>query len=226
VRQSFHEELGQLEATLQEEAELVRRSVRGVITVLLERDAELADEVIAFDKEVDRHYLAVERGVESLLARQTPVAVDLRLVLAMLHINLHLERAADLCVNVAKLAKLAGDIDGDPTILPVFQEMGERAEMMITVAMTAFADRDLAAAESLTELDDLIDRANRRLMRRVLEAGADEATREWGLSMIVISRCLERVGDNAVDIGEQVAYLITGEMREFGDASDIDVGAD
>ena len=83
------------------------RSLRGAMNALRERDAELADEVIAFDDEVDARYLALEQGIESLLARQTPVAVDLRLVLAILHINLHLERMADLCVTISKLVKLA-----------------------------------------------------------------------------------------------------------------------
>jgi phosphate transport system protein len=226
MRATFQEELDALEATLQEEAELVLRSLRGALNALREQDAELADEVIAFDDEVDARYLALEQGIESLLARQTPVAVDLRLVLAMLHINLHLERMADLCVTVVKLTKLAKGLQGDPSILASFEEMGARAEEMIGVAMLSFAQRDLAGAESLVDLDELIDRANRRLVRHVLEVGGDEEMREWGLRMIVISRCLERVGDHAVDVGEQVAYLITGELREFSDASHPIAGMD
>lgn len=222
LRASFREELDALEATLQEEAELVLRSLRGALTALRDQDEGLADEVIAFDDEVDARYLALEQGIESLLARQTPVAVDLRLVLAILHSNLHLERMADLCVTTAKLMKLAGDYEGDPQVLESFDEMGLRAEEMVGVAMRALAERDLAAAESLVELDELIDRSNRRLVRHVLAVGGDEVRREWGLRMIVISRCLERFGDHTVDIGEQVAYLVTGELREFSDASHAD----
>ena len=218
-RASFQEELHSLEATLQEESGLVLRSLRGAMSALREQDEQLADEVIAFDDEVDARYLALEQGIESLLARQTPVAVDLRLVLAILHCNLHLERMADLCVTISKLTKLAGAFEGDAQVLESFEEMGLRAEEMVGVAMRALAERDLAAAESLVELDELIDRANRRLVRHVLALGGDEAQREWGLRMIVISRCLERFGDHTVDIGEQVAYLITGELREFSDAS-------
>ena len=219
MRITFQEELDQLEASLQEESELVLRSLRGAMTALRSKDAELADEVIAFDDEVDARYLAHEQGIESLLARQTPVAVDLRLVLAMLHINLHLERMADLCVTIAKLMKLAQNLEADAQVLESFDEMGLRAEEMVMVAMRALAERDLAAAESLVDLDELIDRANRRLVRHVLAVGGDEAQREWGLRMLFISRCLERFGDHAVDIGEQTAYLITGELREFSDAS-------
>ena len=228
MRETFHEELGHLEAMLQEEAQLVQRALRGTLAALRDQDAGLADEVIAFDDDVDARYLAVAQGIESLLARQTPVAVDLRLVLAMLHINLHLERAADLCTTVAKLMKLARGIEGDNQVMTSFQEMGERADEMLTVAMRSLTERDLAAAASLVDLDELIDRDNRRLLRHVISSGGDEAKREWGLRMIVISRCLERIGDHTVDIGEQVAYLVTGDLREFSDAShadDDEVGA-
>ena len=149
------------------------------------------------------------------------MAVDLRLVLAILHINLHLERMADLCVTISKLTKLARGFEGDPQVLESFEEMGLRAEEMVGVAMRSLVERDLAAAESLVDLDELIDRANRRLVRHVLAVGGDETKREWGLRMIVISRCLERFGDHTVDIGEQVAYLVTGELREFSDASHV-----
>jgi phosphate transport system protein len=219
MRVTFQEELDQLEATLQEEGQLVLRVLRGALNALGQRDVELADDVIAFDDDVDRHYLQIEEGIESLLARQTPVAIDLRLVLAMLHTNLHLERMADYCVTIAKLTKLVADVEGDPMLLQSLEEMGERAEEMIRVALDAFADRDLAAAESLVDLDELIDRSNRRFVDRVLEIVGDPGMREWVLRMVLVSRTLERIGDHAVDIGEQTAYLLTAEFREFTDAS-------
>ena len=215
----MQQELDQLQAALQEEGDLALRAVRGSINALRDSDPELADEVIAFDDEVDAVYLSIEQGIESLLARQTPVAVDLRLVLAMLHSNLHLERMADLCVTVAKLTKLAHGLPPDETLIEAFDDMGTRAEEMIRVALDAFTNQDVEAAESLVELDELIDNTNRRLVKYVLELGGDPERREWGLRMIIVSRCLERIGDHAVDIGEQVAYLVTGEFREFTDAS-------
>jgi phosphate transport system protein len=175
--------------------------------------------VIAFDDEVDQAYIAIEGGIQSLLARQTPVAVDLRLVLAMLHINLHLERMADYCVTIAKLLKLAAGLPGEPALVEGFEEMGSRAEEMIRVAMDSFAARDAARAESLVDLDEMIDRANRRTVEHVLELAAKPEHREWGMRMLLVSRCLERIGDHAVDIGEQTAYLVTAEFREFTDAS-------
>jgi phosphate transport system protein len=219
VRVTFQEELDQLEAGLQEEGSLVLRVLRGALNALAQRDVELADDVIAFDDDVDRLYLQIEEGVQSLLARQTPVATDLRLVLALLHANLHLERMADYAVTIAKLTKLAADVEGDPMLVQTLQEMGDRAEEMTRVALDAFANRDLAAAESLVDLDELIDRSNRRFVERVLEVGAEPGTLEWVLRMVIVSRTLERIGDHAVDIGEQTAYLLTAEFREFTDAS-------
>jgi phosphate transport system protein len=219
LRSTFQDELDLLEATLQEEGSLVLRALRGAINALEQRDAELADEVIAFDDDVDERYLQIEEGVQSLLARQTPVASDLRLVLAILHVNLHLERMADYCVTIAKLSKLVPEVDPGPRFVEGFEEMGSRCEEMIKVALDSFGNRDLEGAESLVDLDELVDRANRRIVERVLELGEDPAMREYGLRMVVVSRALERIGDHAVDIGEQTAYLLTAEFREFTDAS-------
>jgi phosphate transport system protein len=219
VRVTFQEELDQLEASLQEEGALVLRVLRGALNALAQRDVELADEVIAFDDDVDRRYVEIEEAIQSLLARQTPVATDLRLVLAMLHMNLHLERMADYCVTIAKLTKLVADVEGDPTLVQSLEEMGERAEEMIRVALDSFANRDLDGAESLVDLDELIDRSNRRFVERVVEIVAEPGLREWVLRMVIVSRAIERIGDHAVDIGEQTAFLLTAEFREFTDAS-------
>jgi phosphate transport system protein len=219
LRLTLQEELDALEASLQEEGDLVLRSLRAALNALEAADVELADEVIAFDDDVDERYLAIEEGIQSLLARQTPVASDLRLVLAMLHVNLHLERMADYCVTVAKLVKLSSGLEGEPRLVEGFEEAGQRAEQMIRVALDSFAHRDTERAESLVVLDELIDRTNRRTVERVLDLAGDRSLREWGMRMLMVSRCLERIGDHAVDIGEQTAFLVSGAFREFTDAS-------
>ena len=220
MRVTFTEELQQLEASLHEEGDLVLRALRSALNALARGDEELADEVIRFDDEVDSRYVAIEEGVQSLLARQTPVAADLRFVLAVLRVNLHLERMADYCVTVAKLTKLMGKLNvSEGSIAQSIEDMGQRAEQMIRVAMDSFAARDADKAQTLVELDELIDRANRNATEDVLSLGDSPEEREYGLRMLVVSRCVERIGDHAVDIGEQVAYLVTGEFREFTDAS-------
>ena len=219
MRISFTESLDRTEATMQEEGELVLRALRGALNALWERDRELADEVIAFDDDIDSAYAGIQENIQALLAQQTPVATDLRLVLALLHTNLHLERMGDYCVTIAKLTKLASGAQPDPELVDAFSDMGARAEGMIRVALDSFSNRDVGQATTLVELDELIDRANRRVVEQVFALQPYPEQLEWGLRMITVSRCLERIGDHAVDIGEQVAYLVTGEFREFTDAS-------
>ena len=173
MRATLQEELDTLQSTLLEEGELVLRALRGSMEALENRDPELADEVIAFDDEVDRQYIGIEENIASLLARQAPAAGDLRLVLAMLHTNLHLERMADYCVTIAKLTKLVYGITPDQRLIVAFQEMGARDEEMIRAALDSFANRDVAVAESLVELDELVDRGNRRVMGHVLALGSN-----------------------------------------------------
>ena len=195
------------------------RSLRGALNALESQDVELADEVIAFDDEVDDRYHGLEKRIEQLLARQTPVATDLRLVLAVLHSNMHLERIGDQCVTIAKLTKLTSHLETKRSLIEGFEEMGWRAEEMLRVAMEGFANRDVVAARSLSDLDELIDRGNRSITKQVLALAGEPGLQEWGMRMIVVSRCLERIGDNAVDIGEQTEYLVTGDFQEFTDAS-------
>jgi len=190
-----------------------------VSSTLRTQDVELCDEVIAFDDEVDDRYLATEKQVEMVLARQTPVATDLRLVLALLHNALHLERMGDQCVTIAKLTKLSSHLGTKQAVMESLVDMGERCAEMVKVSLTAFAERDVQQARELHQLDELIDRANRQVFGEVLGYVHDSEALEWGMRQITVSRCFERIGDNAVDIGEQTAFLVTGELAEFTDAS-------
>jgi phosphate transport system protein len=219
MRIELQRELDSLEAGFQEAGEIVVRAIRGVTDALRTQDVELCDEVIAFDDEIDSRYMTIERNVELVLARQTPVATDLRLVLAILHSGLHLERVGDQCVTIAKLTKLSAHLGMQQAVIESLVEMGERSSEMIKVSLTAFAERDVVQARELHQLDELIDRANRQVFHEVLRYVHDPEALEWGMRQITVSRCFERIGDNAVDIGEQTAFLVTGEFAEFTDAS-------
>jgi phosphate transport system protein len=219
ARVEYQQSLDALEASLQELGAVVLRAVRGALNALEAQDVELCDEVIAFDDEIDVRYHRLERSVAELLAQQGPVATDLRLVLAVLHDSMHLERIGDQSVTIAKLTKLAAGLEPGYEIVEGLTEMGDRAEEMVKVALSSFAERDVSRAHALPELDELIDRTNRRVAEKVLAMAATPGTQEWGLRMIVVSRCIERIGDNAVDIGEQTAFLVTGEFEEFTIAS-------
>src|SRR2546430_15705116 len=205
---AIDEALGRVEAQLQEMGQRVLSAVRGATRALQERDGELADEVIAFDDEVDRHFLSIEQQIQSLLALQTPVARDLRLLLAMIHINLLLERSADGCVTIAKLTQLVADVEPDPALVDVLTEMGELAAEMLRVDLDSFSRRDLAGAESLVELDELIDRANRRFVERLVYVMAQPEFRAGGLWMVVVPRSIERTGYPAVACGGSRAHLL------------------
>ena len=219
MRVEFQQRLDQLEASVQEQGELCIRALRGAITALEAQDAELCDEVIAFDDEIDSRYHRIEKLVEETLALETPVAGDLRLVLAVLHCSIHLERIGDQSVTIAKLTKLTADLETRHDLVEGLREMGDRCEEMVKVSLDTFAARDVARARSLVDLDELVDRTNRRVTDKVLEMAASPGLQEWGMRMIVVARCLERIGDNAVDIGEQTEFLVTGEFHEFTDAS-------
>ena len=170
------------------------------------QDVELCDEVIAFDDEIDVRYHRIERSIEEILAQQSPVATDLRLVLAVLHNSIHLERIGDQSVTVAKLTKLSAELETRHDLIEGLREMGERAEEMVADrARLVRATRDVERARELVELDELIDRTNRRVADQVLQMAARPGQQEWGMRMIVVARCIERIGDNAVDIGEQTA---------------------
>jgi phosphate transport system protein len=219
ARAEFRASLDSLEATLQEQGAVVLRAIRGAVHVLSSQDVELCDEVVAFDDEIDSRYHRIEKLVEEMLAQQSPVATDLRVVLAILHDAIHLERVGDQCVTIAKLTKLAAELEPRHDLVEGLIEMGERAAEMVRVSLDSFAQRDVAAARTLVELDELIDRTNRRVSDQVLSMAGTPETQEWGMRMIVVSRCIERIGDNAVDIGEQTAFVVTGEFHEFTDAS-------
>ncbi len=219
-RERFHAELDELEAAVQEEAGRIRVSLARVIDMLQSGSPAIADEIIAADDPIDQLYITVERNVASLLARQAPVAVDLRLVLAVVHINHNLERIGDQCVNIAKLFHLTKYTPIPPNLIHDFTVMASRADDMLAIAMGSFANRDLEGAQSLVNLDQAVNTAHHRFSERLLDIDdTGESLREASLRAVLISRSLERIGDNCVDIGEQTAYLITGEFAEFTDAS-------
>src|SRR5437588_9076265 len=202
---------------------LAAESVRLAVDALVRRDDGQIQRVIDGDDEIDRRYMDVERRIFDLLATQTPVASDLRLVSALMHINLHLERVGDQAVNVVKIARATADLPVDESILIRLQEMSDVVVRMLRTAIDAFSRRDLELCQKLPVMDDPVDDLNRGMYRQVVALAADPAALEWGIRMNVVARQLERVGDHAVDIGEQVAFLLTGQFREFSDASHPDV---
>jgi phosphate transport system protein len=220
ARTHFQEELAKLEEQALGGLDMVVEALDRALETVQQRDVELASMVIADDDRIDGRYLEVHQGILSLLARQAPVAGDLRLVAALLHIMKNIERMGDQCVNMAKLVPLAGhEPPSDARILADIQQMGEQARSQVLQCKQAFERRDTDLAQDLVRQDDQIDRLNRDVFHLALEIGDDADTREWAMHMTLVARCIERIGDNAVDIGEQTVFVVTGLFREFEDAS-------
>ena len=220
IRHQFREELRILEEQTLEGLDLVIQQLDRALESLTYQDVELAAMVIADDDRIDGRYLEVHQAILSLLARQAPVAGDLRVVAALLHTLRCLERMGDQCVNIAKLVPLSGhESPADADILGLIERMAQRARAEVADAKSAFAERDAGLARDLLRQDSEINRLNREIFRRAVDACADPALREWAMFMILVARCLERIGDNAVDIAEQVVFVVTGLFREFADAS-------
>jgi len=219
LRPHFHEELAQLESDLVLMGEQASQMIADALGALVRSDAEAARAVIDHDDVVDDLYLAVHERWLATMALQTPVAIDLRLMSVILHVNSHLERIADLAVTIAKITELSQGLPHDPTVMSHLQEMGDIVSTMVRTVMEAFTNRDLDTALSLPEMDRPVNRLNRKMVRKVVKLAEETDLLEWGVRMTVVSRTLERAGDNAVDIAEQTAFLLTGEFREFTDAS-------
>src|ERR671915_589539 len=219
VRINFAEELRTAESSLLAQGGLVRGQLDRVMKALANRDDELAQRVIADDDSVDDVYLAIETRILNLLALQSPVAKDLRLVSAIIHSNVHVERMGDLCVNIAKFVREQQPYPPGSPMLTRLTDMGARAAEMLDLALTSFSRRDADLAEELPTKDNALDRLNRGLLGELKEFAADEQSFEWATNLVLVARYLERIGDHTVDIGEQVSFLVTGVFREFTDAS-------
>jgi phosphate transport system protein len=219
TRQAFHETLDHMEHQLLSMGDLAGASVQHSVEAVVRHDDAIAQAVIDGDDAVDELYLEIDHGILQLLALQQPVAADLRLVSAILHSCLHLERIGDQAVNVAKIHLVTNHLPWSEPMVQQIDEMGTLVVRMIRVAMDSFARRDLTLCMKLPGLDDPVDRLNRRMHLEALKLADDPRSLDWGMHMNIAARALERVGDNAVDIGEQVGFLITGEFREFTDAS-------
>jgi phosphate transport system protein len=219
-RRGFQGSLQELETSALGGIDLVVEQLDRTLEALEHQDVELAQIIIADDDRLDGRYLEVHQGVLSLLALQAPVAGDLRVVAALLHLIKHVERMGDQCVNIAKLIPLSGyEPPVRQEVLSRLLRMGRAARAEVLQSRRAFEHRDIELAEDLLRQDREINRLNREIFQIAIEIGEDADTREWAMHMTLVARALERIGDNAVDIGEQTAFVVTGLFREFSDSS-------
>jgi phosphate transport system protein len=220
TRTQYQEELERLEASALDGLNLVNSALERTLEAVEHQDVELAQIVVADDDRIDGRYLEVHQSLITLLATQSPVATDLRLISALLHVLKNIERMGDQCVNVCKVIPLTGnEPPADAGMVDLILGMGKQTRTLISQAKRAFEDRNVEMARDLVHQDDFVDDLNRDCFRLALKIGDDADKREWAMTMLLAARAIERIGDNAVDIGEQVAFVVTGLFQEFEDAS-------
>ncbi len=222
TRGHFHQDLQSLEQNILDIADHCINMTAMAVEAVTAPDLALAARVAAEDEEVDRIYLETHNRWLNTMARQAPMGSDLRLMSALLHLNTTLERTGDQCVNIAKMAQVTKDLPRSERIVGMIEEMGELVSPMLRTAVESFVRRDADQARLLPEMDEPIDRLNRNMYREVVACGPDSMKLEWATRMMMVSRALERIGDQAVDVGEQVVFLVTGEFTEFADGHDGD----
>jgi phosphate transport system protein len=220
IRIGYQEELQALEASALGGLDLVSTALTRTVEAVEHQDIELAEIVVADDDRIDGRYLEVHQALITLLATQSPVATDLRLISALLHVLKNIERMGDQCVNICKVVPLTGhEPPADQEMVKLILTMGVHTKSLISQAKRAFEERNVEMARDLVARDDVVDELNRDCFRLALAIGDDADKREWAMTMLLAARAIERIGDNAVDIGEQVAFVVTGLFREFEDAS-------
>jgi phosphate transport system protein len=220
TRHQFREDLKELERQTLGGLDLVAGQLCRALEALSYQNVELAELVVADDRRIDARYKQVHRGALSLLARQAPVAGDLRIVAALLASIRCVERMGDQCANIAKLVPLSGDdTPKDAEVLVATERMGQLALAEVTRAREALWIRQVSLAPDLVRDGALIGRLNREIFCRAVEIGDAIDTREWAMFMILVARCLERIAGNAVEIAKQTVFVVTGSFRESADAS-------
>jgi len=211
MREGFRQELKELKAEVLGISRDVTETTSKAVKSLVEGDVDLAEEVIARDAEFDRRCLGIEEHAIEVMATQFPVARDLRLLYSLTYMALHLERMADLAVNIAKAAKRTASRKGPQTLYDLIQAQGNLVHRVLDAMAEAFEKSDLELARKLEDLDEPIDHLYKQFFRELGRLQDDDDI-EWASAMVLAARYLERIADNAVDIGERIAYLVTGEF--------------
>jgi len=211
MREGFRQELKELKAEVLGISRDVTEATSMAVKSLVEGDVDLADKVIAMDVDFDRRCLGIEEHAIEVMATQFPVARDLRLLYSLTYMALHLERMADLAVNIAKAAKRTASRKGPQTLYDLIQAQGNLVHRVLDAMAEAFEKSDLELARKLEDLDEPIDHLYKQFFRELGRLQDDDDI-EWASAMVLAARYLERIADNAVDIGERIAYLVTGEF--------------
>lgn len=210
ARKSFHQELQELYIEIIRMANSVIELIERTRSAFAGLDEDKARGIMRDDEEIDEYLRTVDANGIELLARQAPVAIDLRTIIVIMRFAQHLERAADNCVNICKAIINLQGYSIPPWIKSSIDEMFEWARRMLERSIEAFKQRDVETADELSKMDDTVDRINRSFLTSFYEESQEEI--DLIIRIVMISRFLERIADHAVDIGENIRYMVTGEF--------------
>jgi phosphate transport system protein len=214
----FHQGLAELEQQVLGMVDRAERMVGMAVDAVVTDDVDLAEKVIVEDDGIDQTYFEVHHGWTALMARNQPMGSDLRKMTVLLQLNGTFERMGDQCVNIAKITKLNTGLPRVDRICGQIREMGDLVRPMIRTSISAYVRQDLDEARLLPAMDQPVDRLNANMYKEAVAVAADPRLLEWATKMMMVSRALERVGDQAVDFAEQTAYLVTGERAGFDES--------
>jgi phosphate transport system protein len=211
----FHTELDELERKVLSMVDRAEQMVEMAVQAVTSDDMGLAQRVIELDDGIDVTYSEVHQDWTSLMARNQPLGSDLRRMAVLIQLNVTFERMGDQCVNIAKIAQFNEGLPRVERICDQIREMGDLVRPMIRTAIESYVRGDVDEARLLPAMDHPVDRLNANMYKETVAVRDDPQLLEWATKMLMASRALERIGDQAVDFGEQTAYLITGERAEF-----------
>jgi phosphate transport system protein len=210
----YQAELERLQQAMLDEFEAVSVQLARVLDAFERSDTGLAADVVRGDEEIDRRYAALQSDLVTVIARESPVATDLRLITALLHVSRMVERIGDQCVNVAKLIQVAGPPPaGAEELRGCLIEMGRAALEQVRRAIAVLRATDPELVSELAANDVAVNELNRTCFSRAIALGDDESRRAWATAMILVARAFERIGDNAVDVGAHVRFAATGTFE-------------
>jgi phosphate transport system protein len=215
TRRVFHEELEELAADVVRLSAMASEAIQAGTAALLEFDLAGAERVIKNDVVMDDLAHAMEERIYLMLARQQPMAVDLRTLVASLRVVHELERTGDLMINVAKATRRLYPEPLDPRIRGLLDRMREQATAQLKVATDAFADRDPARARALGDMDDVMDDLQKELFRAIFSVpAANEASVQRAVQVALVGRYFERIADHSVNMAERVWFMVTGHLYD------------
>ncbi|TET53186.1 MAG: phosphate signaling complex protein PhoU [Actinobacteria bacterium] len=212
MRKIFHDELKLVKKDILKMGVLVEQRIHNAINALVNDDLASAEEVVKGDDDIDKFYIDLEANSMRLLATQSPVAKDLRFIYSVLFVTIHLERMGDLASNIASMVSKASGGPRLENMLGIIQEMGVLSSKIVHSSLEAFDKKDLELAKRLPEMDEPIDNLFKLFFKELVNQAGNEETVDAASNMVLAARYVERIADHAVDIGERVNFLVTGQL--------------